>query len=70
MANKCHITAVRRISAQENSSTQQTKTDAVQRQECMGLLSHGVCDHERLQIQTPCNELRTLFEECRAFALG
>lgn len=70
MANKWHITAVRRISAQENSSTQQTKTEAVQWQERMGLLSHGVCDHERLQIQTLCNELWTLFKECHAFALG
>jgi len=70
MANKCHITAVRRISAHENSRTQQTKTEAVQWQERMGLLSHSVCDHEKLRIQMLCNELWTLFKECRAFALS
>jgi hypothetical protein len=30
MANKCHITDIRRISAQENSNTQQGKMEAVQ----------------------------------------
>jgi len=49
MANKCHIIAVRRISTQENSSTQQTKTEAVQRQERTGLLSRSICDRERLR---------------------
>jgi len=55
---------------QDFCTEEQQYTEAVQRQERMGLLSHSVCDHESLRIQTLCNELQTSFKECRAFALG